>query len=101
MIQKTSCQEFIFLVQDVSFLQSFIRIYFLRSAVLLLPALQGGLQLFYGFSSLAAALLLAVRMAVLPFSQISQKKSERMLLQLPVRQRVFSRRSSLCTTMHL
>ena len=53
---------------------SFIQISPHYSAVLLLPALQGGLQFFYGFSSLAAALP-AVRMAVLPFSQISQGKS--------------------------
>ena len=62
---------------------SFTRISPRRSAVLLLPAPQDAQQLFYGFSSLAAAGLPAVRMAVLPFSQ---RKSERTLLQLPVRQ---------------
>ena len=77
---------------------SFTRISPRRSAVLLLPALQGGLQLFYDFSSLAVAELQAVRTAVLPFSQW---KSERMLLQLPVRQRGSFRKSSLYTTVHL
>ena len=68
---------------------NFIQISPHHSAALLPPALQGARQLFYGFSSSAAAELSAVRMAVLPFSQISRKKSLRKLLQLPVLQHDF------------
>ena len=58
---------------------NFIQISPHHSAALLPPALQGARQLFYGFSSSAAAELSAVRLAVLPFSQISRKKSLRQL----------------------
>ncbi len=80
---------------------SFIQISPHYSAVLLSSCcLQGGLQLFTVFLLLWLLRCLAVRMAVLPFSQISRKKSLRMLPQLPVRQRDSFRMFSWCTTEH-